>query len=55
MLATINQSTYPAFERPTLQAMRTWRFEPGTRDGVPTTMHVIVPVEYVMQHEVAGP
>ena len=24
-----------------LKAVRTWRFQPGTRGGVPATMHVL--------------
>jgi protein TonB len=29
----VEKSTNPAFERPALDAVRQWKFEPGTRNG----------------------
>lgn len=44
---SIHDSTQPAFNAETERAVRRWTFRPGTRDGVPTMMRVLVPVEYV--------
>lgn len=47
--ARIERSTNPVFNRPTLAAMRTWLFRPGTRDGVPVATVAMVPVGYSME------
>lgn len=48
MLATVQNSTHHDFNNTTLAAVREWTFTPGTRNGVPAAMHVVVPVEYVV-------
>jgi TonB family protein len=49
LMASVAKSTNVAFNQPTLDAVRSWTFEPGTRDGVATAMHVTLPVEYIME------
>ena len=36
-------------DRTALEAVRTWRFEPGRRDGQPVTMSVAVPVRFMLK------
>jgi TonB family protein len=49
LMASVENSTNAAFNQPTLDAVRGWTFEPGTRDGIATAMRVTLPVEYVME------
>lgn len=48
LVAYVQNATNRAFVAPTLTAVRKWTFEPGTRDGVPAAMRVILPVEFTM-------
>lgn len=43
---TVQKSTHPAFERPALQAVRKWRFEPGKRNGQAVQFKMKVPVTF---------
>lgn len=43
----VQKSTHPAFERPALQAVKRWRFEPGTRNGKPVQFKMRVPITFV--------
>jgi protein TonB len=42
--ARIEESVAPGFDRILLDAVRRWRYEPATRDGVPTEAELIVPI-----------
>lgn len=39
-------SDYPSLAESAIAAIKEWRFEPGTRDGKPVDMQVIIPVKY---------
>ncbi len=41
-----DSSGYPLLDQEALDAVRTWRFVPGTRDGVPDSMWTRVPVVF---------
>ena len=40
-------------DRAALEAVRTWKFEPGRREGRAVTMSVEVPVRFVLQGRAA--
>jgi len=42
-------STYSLLDQAALEAVEKWRFQPGTRDGEPLTMKVLVPVHFVLK------
>lgn len=42
--ASIVKSNNPVFEEPCLEAVKDWRFKPGTRDGKPVSTHMQVPM-----------
>lgn len=42
----VQSSTHAAFERPALQAVRRWRFEPGKRAGQPVQFKMRVPITF---------
>lgn len=42
----VERSTDPAFERPALEAVRQWRFEPGTRKGEKVQFKMRVPITF---------
>jgi protein TonB len=42
----IQSSSDPAFERPALQAVKQWRFEPGKRNGKPVRFRVRQPLTF---------
>lgn len=42
----VQKSTHPAFERPALQTIRKWRFEPGKRNGQAVQFKMKVPVTF---------
>ncbi len=44
----IEESTHREFERPALEAVRRWRFEPGIRDGRPVPTLVRTPIEFTL-------
>jgi protein TonB len=37
---------YPAFDQAAIEAVRQWRFTPGTRDGKPVSATVMIPLEF---------
>lgn len=42
----VEKSTDPAFERPALEAVRQWRFEPGTRNGEKVQFKLRIPITF---------
>ncbi len=42
----VQRSTDPAFERPALDAVRQWRFEPGTRNGEKVSFRMRIPISF---------
>ena len=44
-----DSSGYPLLDQEALDAVRTWRFVPGTRDGVPDSMWTRVPVTFLLK------
>jgi len=42
-------STYPILDEAALEAVKKWRFTPGTKDGLPIAMEVLVPVHFVLR------
>jgi hypothetical protein len=42
--AQMEQTVYPGYDRLLLEAARTWRYTPATRDGQPTSSQLIVPI-----------
>lgn len=44
--ARVETSTNPAFERPALEAVRQWKFEPGTRAGHRVNFKMRVPITF---------
>jgi protein TonB len=42
-------ATNDEFIKPALRALRQWQFKPGTRDGVPVTMEILVPIRFSLQ------
>ncbi len=44
--AKVDKSTDPAFERPALEAVKQWKFEPGTRKGEPVQFRMRVPITF---------
>jgi protein TonB len=43
---TVEKSTDPGFEKPALEAIRRWRFEPGTRQGHRVQFKMRVPITF---------
>lgn len=44
--AFVIKSLNPAFDEPALDAVREWKFEPGTHNGTPTFTHMEVPIYF---------
>lgn len=42
----VQKSTHSAFERPALEAVRSWKFEPGKRGGTPVRFRMRVPITF---------
>lgn len=42
----IVESSHPVFDQSTLRAVSHWRFQPGTKNGVPVTFRMVVPVNF---------
>lgn len=42
-------SGHELLDEAALRAVRQWRFQPGTRDGVPVAMQVLVPVHFILK------
>jgi TonB family protein len=45
----IESSTDPAFERPALDAVRQWKYEPGMRDGKKVSVKMRAPITFAVQ------
>jgi TonB family protein len=46
--AAIVSSTQKRLEKPAMDAIKNWRFAPGTKDGVPVNSKVIQPIAFAM-------
>jgi protein TonB len=44
--ASVEKSTDSAFERPAVEAVRQWRFEPGMKNGQPVPFKMKVPITF---------
>ena len=44
--AKVQKSTHSTFERPALEAVRRWKFEPGKRNGKPVEFRMRVPIKF---------
>jgi protein TonB len=44
--AKVDKSTDPAFEQPALEAVKQWKFEPGTRKGEPVQFRMRIPITF---------
>lgn len=44
--ARVKESSYYAFEEPTIRAVLKWRFEPGLKDGRPVPFRMVIPVNF---------
>jgi protein TonB len=42
-------SGHDLLDEAALRAVRKWRFQPGTRDGEPVAMQVLVPVHFILK------
>ena len=42
----VENSTRPEFEKPALEAVRKWRFQPGMKDGQPVRTYIRVPIRF---------
>ena len=40
------KSTNPSFDRPAIEAVRQWKFEPGTRNGERVAFKMRVPITF---------
>lgn len=47
--AYVVRSMNPAFDEPALEAVRRWRFEPGTWGGTPVNTHMRVPIRFQLE------
>jgi TonB family protein len=47
--ARIKRSSHMEFERPALECVRQWRFEPAINDGVPVACQLEVPMTFNVQ------
>jgi protein TonB len=44
--ARVENSSHPGFEQPALDALRKWRFKPGTKEGTPVKTHMRLPMNF---------
>jgi protein TonB len=42
---------YPGFEQAAIEAVKQWKFTPGTRNGKPVTATVMIPLEFNIDDE----
>jgi RNA polymerase sigma factor (sigma-70 family) len=49
--AKISRSSHPAFESAALEAVQQWKFDPGTKAGLPVNTRVEVPVVFQLPSE----
>lgn len=43
---SISKSTRSEFEQPALEAIKSWKFKPASKDGTPVRANIIVPVQF---------
>lgn len=46
LTCSIAKSSNPDFERPALDAVKSWKFKPGKKDGTPVKVRVTVPLRF---------
>lgn len=44
--SSISKSSHSEFEKPALDAVKTWKFKPGKKDGNPVKVRVTVPLRF---------
>ncbi len=44
--AVVKKSTRAEFEKPAIDAVSRWKFEPAKKDGKPVAVQVVVPVKF---------
>jgi protein TonB len=42
----VSKSTRTEFEQAALEAIRSWKFKPASKDGTPVRANLIVPVKF---------
>ncbi|RPJ07721.1 MAG: energy transducer TonB, partial [Deltaproteobacteria bacterium] len=42
-------SGYPLLDKAAMRAVRSWHFHPGTENGRPVTMTVLVPIDFRLE------
>lgn len=47
--ASINKSTNPAFDEPSLEAVKKWKFKPATKGNQAIPSKVIVPLHFTVE------
>lgn len=47
--ATINKSSNPEFEAPSIEAVKKWKFKPATKDNQAIASKVIVPLHFTVE------
>lgn len=45
----VQKSSHPAFEKPALEAVRKWKFDPGRRGGKPVRFRMRVPITFAAE------
>ena len=43
---TVSKSTRPEFIRPTVKAVKQWKFKPAMKDGVPVKYQLLFPINF---------
>jgi protein TonB len=45
----VEKSTHATFEQPAVDALRKWKFKPGTEDGNAVPMRILVPIKFICE------
>lgn len=53
--ARVHESSNPAFEKPALEAVRRWRFQPAVRDGKPVRFRMRTPLTFPSDADAKSP
>ncbi|MEW6306889.1 MAG: energy transducer TonB [Verrucomicrobiota bacterium] len=46
----VENSSRPEFERPALEAVRKWKFKPGTKEGAPVKTYIRQPIQFSIRN-----